>query len=99
MDVPRIVGVHPETQEPIRVAIGPFGPYVKMGSVTQSLDRDDSVVALGVGTRCDENGDENVVAPILTRLGYRIERAKTNTGLGRITNPMEQPVASGVAVP
>ncbi len=59
----------------------------------------DSVVALGVGTRCDENGDENVVAPILKRLGYRIERAKTNTGLGRITNPMAQPVAPGVAVP
>jgi ferredoxin len=47
----------------------------------------DSVVALGVGTRCDENGEESVVAPMLQRLGYRIERAKTNTGLGRITNP------------
>jgi hypothetical protein len=46
----------------------------------------DSVVALGVGTRCDENGEEHVVGPILARLGYRIERAKTNTGLGRITN-------------
>jgi hypothetical protein len=44
----------------------------------------DSVVALGVGTRCDENGEEHVVAPILERLGYRLERAKTNTGLGRI---------------
>ncbi len=50
-----------------------------------------SVVALGVGTRCDENGEESVVAPILQRLGYRIERAKTNTGLGRITNPERVP--------
>jgi ferredoxin len=48
-----------------------------------------TVVALGVGTRCDENGEENVVVPVLERLGYRIERAKTNTGLGRITNPAE----------
>lgn len=47
----------------------------------------DTVVALGVGTRCDENGEEKIVAPILERLGYRIARAKTNTGLGRITNP------------
>jgi DNA topoisomerase-1 len=53
LDLPRIVGVHPETQEPIRVAIGPFGPYVKMGSVTQSLDRDDSVVALGLNRAVD----------------------------------------------
>src|SRR5580698_2142676 len=57
----------------------------------------DTVVSLGVGTRCDENGDEKIVAPILERLGYKIERAKTNMGLGKITNPAkaeltEQPV-------
>src|SRR3954463_11425606 len=41
----------------------------------------DTVVALGVGTRCDETGDETVVAPILERLGYNLQRAKTNVGL------------------
>jgi ferredoxin len=51
----------------------------------------DSVVALGVGTRCDDNGEENVVSPILQRLGYKLVRAKTNTGLGRITNRLEEP--------
>src|SRR5712692_8995309 len=29
----------------------------------------DTVIALGVGTRCDEDGEENVVAPILERMG------------------------------
>ena len=43
----------------------------------------DTIVVLGVGTRCDENGEENVVAPILQRLGYKLHRAKTNLGLGR----------------
>jgi ferredoxin len=47
----------------------------------------DTVVALGVGVRCDQDGEENVVAPILEKLGYKLERAKTNIGLGRITNP------------
>jgi ferredoxin len=47
----------------------------------------DTVVALGVATRCDADGEERVVAPILERLGYKLERAKTNTGLGRTTNP------------
>jgi ferredoxin len=46
----------------------------------------DTVVALGVATRCDADGEDRVVAPILERLGYKLERAKTNTGLGRITN-------------
>lgn len=46
----------------------------------------DTVVAVGVGTRCDEDGEDTVVGPILERLGYKLERAKTNIGLGRITN-------------
>jgi ferredoxin len=47
----------------------------------------DTVVALGVGTRCDTDGEERVVAPILERLGYELHRAKTNIGIGRVTNP------------
>lgn len=66
-------------------------PVARVEEIVQLVHRleseIDSVVALGVGTRCDENGEESVVAPILERLGYRIERAKTNTGLGRISNP------------
>jgi len=49
----------------------------------------DTVIAIGVGARCDENGEEDEVAPILERLGYKLERAKTNVGLGRITNVIE----------
>lgn len=45
-----------------------------------------TVVALGVGTRCENDGDERTVAEILHRLGYNPQRAKTNSGLGRITN-------------
>lgn len=48
--------------------------------------RIDTVIALGVGARCDENGEEDAVAPVLENLGYKLERAKTNIGLGRITN-------------
>jgi ferredoxin len=59
----------------------------------------DTVVVLGVGTRCDENGEETVVAPILEKLGYQLHRAKTNTGLGRITNTTseekKEPIAAG----
>ena len=46
----------------------------------------DTVVAIGVGTRCDENGEDPIVGPILEKLGYKLERAKTNIGLGRVTN-------------
>jgi hypothetical protein len=49
-------------------------------------ERLETVVAIGVGTRCDPDGEDRTVAPILERLGYKLERAKTNMGLGRITN-------------
>jgi ferredoxin len=58
-----------------------------------------TVVALGVGVRCDQEGEENVVAPILEKLGYKLERAKTNIGLGRLTNPpAPQPAQEAVEV-
>jgi hypothetical protein len=46
----------------------------------------DTVIALGCSTRCDENGEEKVLAPLLDELGYTFVRAKTNLGLGRVTN-------------
>jgi ferredoxin len=45
----------------------------------------ETVVSLGVSTRCDMQGQEHILSPILQRLGYKLERAKTNVGLGRIT--------------
>jgi ferredoxin len=53
--------------------------------------RIDTVVSIGAGVRCDEHGDDTVVAPILERLGYRLERAKTNVGLGRRGTPAADP--------
>ncbi len=56
----------------------------------------DTVVALGVATRCGEHGEENIVAPILERLGYKLERAKTNIGLGRLSRPANEPARETV---
>jgi hypothetical protein len=46
----------------------------------------DTVVAVGVSTRCEEDGEDPLLAPLLEELGYTFERAKTNMGLGRVTN-------------
>jgi ferredoxin len=58
-----------------------------VGIVKEVEKEIDTVVVLGVGVRCDAKGEEHVVAPILEKLGYELHRAKTNIGLGRITNP------------
>ncbi len=46
--LPRLVGLHPETGQKIEANLGRFGPYVKMGALFASLERDDSVLHLGM---------------------------------------------------
>ncbi len=53
LSLPRIIGIHPEAKEPIEAGIGRFGPYVKMGGVFASLDRDDDVLAVGLNRAVD----------------------------------------------
>lgn len=48
LSLPRLVGLHPETGQKIEANIGRFGPYVKMGALFASMDRDDSVLHLGM---------------------------------------------------
>ena len=48
--------------------------------------RIDTVTAVGISTRCDENGEDTLLSPMLEELGYSYHRAKTNMGLGRLTN-------------
>ena len=48
LSLPRIVGLHPETHEPIEAGLGRFGPFVKMGGIFASLDRDDDVLVVGM---------------------------------------------------
>jgi len=46
----------------------------------------DTVIAIGVSTRCNDDGEDPVLGPLLDGLGYKPARAKTNMGLGRVTN-------------
>ncbi|MFC1639422.1 4Fe-4S dicluster domain-containing protein [Gemmatimonadota bacterium] len=57
-----------------------------LDGVLKVADQIDTVVSVGVSTRCSEDGGDNVLAPILTKRGNQLDRAKTNMGLGRITN-------------
>ncbi|MGC8470499.1 MAG: DNA topoisomerase, partial [Acetobacteraceae bacterium] len=53
LSLPRVIGIHPETGLPIEAGIGRFGPYVRMGAVYGSLDRDDDVLAIGINRAVD----------------------------------------------
>ena len=43
LSLPRVVGVHPDDNEPITTNFGRFGPYVKHGDEFRSLESEDDV--------------------------------------------------------
>ena len=53
LSLPREIGLHPETSEKIEAGIGRFGPYVRMGAVFGSLEKDDDVLAIGMNRAVD----------------------------------------------
>jgi DNA topoisomerase-1 len=95
--LPREIGLHPETKEKIEAGIGRFGPYVKMGAVFGSLDKDDDVLALGLNRAVDllakklasvrtigpHPGDKELVSVRKGRFGPYVQHAKTVANLPR----------------
>ncbi|WP_421988491.1 type I DNA topoisomerase [Roseococcus sp.] len=53
LSMPRVVGLHPETGEEISSNLGRFGPYLKMGALSKSLDRDDDPLTIGLNRAVD----------------------------------------------
>jgi DNA topoisomerase I len=97
LSLPRDVGVHPETKEKIQAGIGRFGPYVKMGAIFGSLDKDDDVLALGLNRAVDllakkmasvrtigpHPGDKELVTVRKGRFGPYVQHGKTVANLPR----------------
>ena len=71
----------------IRTEIEDVGKVLRI--VHKVNENIDTVIAIGISTRCNAQGEDRLLAPLLENLGYSFERAKTNMGLGRITNRIE----------
>ena len=56
LSLPRLVGLHPELGEPIEAGVGRFGPYVKMGAIFASLEKDDDILQVGMNRAMDVLG-------------------------------------------
>ena len=97
LSLPRLIGLHPETKEKIEAGIGRFGPYVKMGAVFGSLDRDDDILAIGLNRAVDllakklasvrtigpHPGDKELVSVRKGRFGPYVQHGKTVANLPR----------------
>ncbi len=48
LELPREVGLHPETKKKIEAGVGRFGPYLKHDGAFKSLGKDDDVLTIGM---------------------------------------------------
>jgi DNA topoisomerase-1 len=97
LSLPRVIGVHPETSENIEAGIGRFGPYVRMGAIFGSLDRDDDVLGIGINRAVDliarkmasvrtigpHPADKELIAVRKGRFGPYVQHGKTVANLPR----------------
>src|SRR6185312_379367 len=97
LSLPREIGLHPETREKIEAGIGRFGPYVRMGAVFGSLDRDDDILAIGINRAVDllakklasvrtigaHPADSELVSVRKGRFGPYVQHGKTVANLPR----------------
>jgi len=60
-----------------------------LGIIEDLNERIDTVTAIGISTRCDDEGEEKRLTGKLDELGYSYHRAKTNMGLGKNLNTVE----------
>jgi DNA topoisomerase I len=78
LSLPRTVGSHPETGEPILASIGRYGPYLQMGKTFANLDGADDVLTVGLNRAVD------LIATKLAKGPGRFQRggAPAGTSLG-----------------
>ena len=53
LSLPREIGAHPVTGELMEAGLGRFGPFIKMGGIYASLDKDDDVLSIGLNRAVD----------------------------------------------
>ncbi len=53
LELPRLVGIHPQTGEKIEAGIGRFGPFLKHQGKFKSIPKDDDVLTIGINRSVD----------------------------------------------
>ncbi|MBX6424789.1 MAG: type I DNA topoisomerase [Variibacter sp.] len=76
LSLPREVGRHPETGEPIVAGIGRYGPYVQHGNTYANLESEDDVLTIGL------NRAVALLADKANKRGGRAQRQTAGRTLG-----------------
>jgi len=73
LSLPRNIGAHPETGEDIMADIGRYGPYIKAGKQSASLETPDEVFEIGVNRAVTVLAERKAKGPAQSRGGSVIK--------------------------
>ena len=79
LSLPRTVGLHPETGEPILASLGKYGPYVQHGKTYANIGADEDVLTIGLNRAVDLIVTKETAGP-----RGRFGRAATGVPSGRV---------------
>src|SRR6185312_8958641 len=84
LSLPREIGLHPESKEPITAGIGRFGPYIRVGKLFKSLGRDDDVLTIGLNRAVSMLAEAQAKAAPLRTIGeHPADKAEITLHKGR----------------
>jgi DNA topoisomerase-1 len=84
LSLPREIGSHPESKEPITAGIGRFGPYIRVGKLFKSLGRDDDVLTIGLNRAVSLLAEAQAKAAPLRTIGeHPADKAEITLHKGR----------------
>lgn len=66
-EIPKTIGVHPDTGNPISIGIGRFGPYIKHGDMFVSIPKTEDFLALSMETALDLIAKKAARKPIIRK--------------------------------
>jgi DNA topoisomerase-1 len=69
LSLPREIGTHPETGEPIQAGIGRYGPYVQHGRTYANLEPGDDVLSIGLNRAVTLIAEKQLKGPHGRRFG------------------------------
>lgn len=69
LSLPRVVGRHPETGQPIKAGVGRFGPYVQHEKTYASLETGDDVLTIGLNRAVTLIAEKQAKGPRRGRFG------------------------------
>ena len=90
LDLPRVLGEHPDDKNPIHSAIGPYGPYIKHNNIYANIKDLEEFLSIGMNRAVEllsenskKNSNKKIAASLIKTIGNHPEGGEIQLMNGR----------------